>query len=317
MGLLAALPDRSEPQMIPGMDVYLNGRFVDYEQARVVHDDAGLQHAVGLFETMAAFHGRVFRLEAHLDRLSASARELGLTARLDADKLRRAVLQTLTHNRVERARLRLTVTAGRINLLRSDSTEPAEPTVFAVASEPTQYDRRYFEQGITVLVAPPVANPMDPLAGHKTLAYWWRLRLLRQAASAQAGEVIVLNITNHLASGAISNLCLVKDGTLLTPYARGEEVDGALAAPVLPGITRSVVLSLAEARKIPVEKRMLTIEDLLGADEVFLTNSGWQILPVTRVEKSLVAGGNVGPVTQQLRSALLELIEHETGGDDE
>ena len=293
------------------MDVYLDGQMVDYHEARVGHDDAGFQHAVGLFETMNAQNGRVFRAEAHLQRLAESAKELGLERHLDTDKLRRAVQQTLSHNRLSSARVRLTITGGQISLLRPDH-QSHTPTSLVVATEPIQYDPAYFEQGITVQIGPAMANPFDPLAGHKTVAYWSRLRLLRQAAMVDAGEAIVLNVTNHLASGAISNLFLVKDSALWTPYARGEEVRGALAAPVRAGITRAAILELADDHNLTVTKKMLSLEDLFNADEVFLTNSSWQILPVTRVEKQAIQNGKVGPITRSMRTALLDLIDRET-----
>jgi len=170
-----------------------------------------------------------------------------------------------------------------------------------------------FTAGITALIAPPLANPLDPTAGHKTLNYWPRLRTLRQAATAGAGEAIWLNLTNHLAGGAVSNIFLVKAGRLLTPYARGEETQGALPAPVLPGITRAAIIELAAQHGLEVERRMLSVEDLLDADEVFLTNSGWGVLPVSKVEKKQIGGGAAGEITTKLRAGLLELIDRETG----
>jgi branched-subunit amino acid aminotransferase/4-amino-4-deoxychorismate lyase len=165
-----------------------------------------------------------------------------------------------------------------------------------------------------VLVAPPAANPFDQLAGHKTLAYWSRLRTLRQAAAAGAGEAIWLNITNHLASGAISNIFIVKNGKLLTPIARGEEVAEALPAPVLPGVIRAAVIELAEAAGITCEKRMISVPEMLDADEVFLTNSSWLVLPVTKVEQRSIGDGQVGPMTKKLRLAVVTQIVKETGG---
>ena len=296
------------------MDVYLNGRMIPYREARMAHDDASIQHAVGLFETMAARHGRVFRLEAHLDRLGRSAAELSLTGGLDLDRLAGAVEQTLTHNSLDRARVRLTLTPGSVSLLRADAAP--EPTVLVVATDPVEYDPAYFDTGVTVIVGGQLANPFDPTAGHKTIAYWSRLSLLRRAASMRAGEAIVLTISNHLAGGAVSNVFLVKDGRLMTPIARGEEKPGAVPAPVLPGITRAAIFELAAAERIGVERRMLAIDDLLDADEVFLTNSGWQVLPVTNVEKKMIADGKVGPVTAKLRQALLDLIDRETARTD-
>ncbi len=305
------------------MDVYLNGAMLPEAEAQVHVQDAGIQHGVGLFETIAVRNGRAFRPALHVQRLIHSARELGLGRPVDAEHLLDAIRTTIAHNAVREARLRLTVTGGQISLLSrndeagdDDGTPPVEPTVFAVATPPTVYDSRYFEQGIMVTVAPQAVNGFDPVSGHKTLAYWSRLLRLRQAAQAGAGEVIHLSNTNHLASGAISNLLLVKDGALLTPWARGEEEQGALPAAVLPGITRQTVIEIAERKKIPVHRRTMSIDDLLEADEVMLTNASWHILPVTRVEKKTIADGRVGPMTTMLREALLELIAHETTTDE-
>ena len=297
------------------MDVYLNGQMIPEAEAKISFDDAGFQHAVGLFETLHARHGNAFRLDPHLDRLIGSAQQLGLARELPKDQLATAVQTALTHNKLDWARVRLTVSPGPLSQTGSTEQPAPEPTILVHPQPPTVYDPAYFESGITVLIAPPGANPFDQLAGHKTLSYWGRLRTLRQAAAAGAGEAIWLNVSNHLASGAVSNVFLVRDEILYTPIARGEEEDSALPAPVLPGITRAAVIELAQSMGMPTHKQMLTVDDLLGADEVFLTNSGWHLLPVTRIEKESVGDGNVGPVSQKLRGALLELIEQETGGE--
>ena len=296
------------------MDIHVNGRMLPPADAKIGVEDAGFQHAVGLFETMTVHHGRPFRLDAHLARIDGSARELGLARQLDASRLADAVTQTIAHNKLDTARLRLTVTAGAISLLRDTPQTPPEPTVVVVAQPLTTYDPRYFEEGITIVIAPPGANPFDQLAGHKTLSYWGRLRTLRQAAAAGAGEAIWLNVSNHLASGAVSNVFLVKGGTLFTPIARGEEVEGSLPAPVLPGVTRATVIEAAEKLGMTVRRRMLSVKELLDADEVFLTNSGWRVLPVSRVEKKAIGTGKAGEITKRLRSAVLERIERETTG---
>jgi len=308
-------PEPTTPDA-PTFHVYLNGRMLPPEEATVSLSDAGLTHAVGLFETMACRSGNIFRLAEHLQRLANSAKSLGLVRTLDPEPLAQAVNQTISHNRLHDARVRLTLTAGALNMLAGgEQAAPPRPTLAIVPTPPTQYDPGYFESGVKVLVAPPALSPFDPMAGHKTLSYWGRLRTLRQAATAGAGEAIWMTAANHIAGGAISNIFLVKDGTLLTPFARGEESEGALPAPVLPGITRAAVIQMAENAGLPVKKRMLTIDDLLGADEVFLTNSSWHILPVTSVEKSAVGEGKVGQVTNQLRTALLSTIERETSGN--
>jgi branched-subunit amino acid aminotransferase/4-amino-4-deoxychorismate lyase len=299
------------------MKIYLNGQIVPAEQAQVSVEDAGLQHAVGLFETMSAHHGRAFRLDAHLARLKRSAAELGLAAEMDTAPLADAVDQTLRANELREARVRLTVTAGTLSMLRQEDgpAMKVRQTVAVVPSPPTVFDPAYFERGVTVAVYGQAANPFDVTAGHKTLAYWPRLRSLRQAAALGCSETIWLNVTNHLASGAVSNVFLVKDGRLLTPIAHGEEQDEALPAPVLPGTTRGLVIELAQRLGIDVQRRMLSVEELLNADEVFLTSANWRVLPVSAVEKKTIGAGQPGPVTAQLRQAVLDTIESETAGE--
>ncbi|NBC10759.1 MAG: hypothetical protein GVY24_03370 [Planctomycetes bacterium] len=302
------------------MKAYVNGEFVDLDKATLSIHDAGVQHAVGLFETMQAFNGRVFRLEAHVDRLIQSARELGMTRSLRHDPLCECVEATLKENDMTEARLRLTVTGGDLSLLGAARSggraRPHTPTVLCVAGPPTEYPPGFFADGVTVTIADGRANPFDPGAGHKTLNYWPRLRALADAAAHGAGEALWLSVSNHLAGGSVSNALLVKDGVLLSPYARGEEASGALPAPVLPGITRSCVLELAESMDNPVHRRMITIEDVLGADELMLTNSSWQILPVVAVEKSTIGDGKPGELTAKLRHALLKRIEAKTMAGD-
>lgn len=299
------------------MEIYLNGTFHAPENAKIHLEDAGFQHAVGLFETFQAYHGQVFRLDDHLRRLADSAAQLGLAADLNPLPLADAVEQTIKHNQIDRARIRLTLTAGTLAMLKADDESggvqaQARQTIAIVPQPPTTYDPAYFEQGVTVVVHGPAANPFDETAGHKTLNYWPRLRALRRAATVGAAEAIWLNVSNHLASGCVSNILLIKDGTLLTPFAKGEEVQGALPAPVLPGITRAALIELAKDQGIEVKRKMLSIDDLLGADEVMLTNSGWGVLPVTKVEQREIGSGKVGELTRQLRQQLEALIESET-----
>jgi len=299
------------------MHVWLNGEFVERDEARVSVFDAGLQHAVGLFETMTSHGGRIFRAEAHLQRLLESARELLLTDRLRLRPLAEALHLVLQRNELAEARVRLTVTGGDLNYLQSLGRGSVDPTLLIVAQPPTAYPESFFTDGVRVTIADGRDNPFDPGAGHKTLTYWPRIRALQDAASRGAGESLWFSVSNHLSGGSVSNAMLVKDGVLLTPIARGEEEQGAIPSPVLPGVTRAAVLELAEKEGLEVSRRMLTIDDVLAADEMFLTNSSWGILPVTAVERKPIAGGEVGPATRRLRQSLLELIERETVGDGE
>ncbi len=263
---------------------------------------------------MRSYNGRVFRLEAHIDRLVTSASQLGLTTQLRPDPLAEAVEHTLKKNDLPDARIRLTVTGGDLAMLaaaRSGKKTEVRPSIVIQVTEPAVYPEEQFTHGVTAVIADPKANPFDPTASHKTLNYWTRLQSLMQAASAKAGEALWFTVTNHLCGGAVSNALLVKGGQLFTPIARGEEESGALPSPVLPGITRAAVLEAAAELNIPVTRRMLTINDVLEADELLLTNSSWLVLPVVKVEAKEIGDGKVGPITQQIYEALTKRIHAE------
>jgi branched-chain amino acid aminotransferase len=294
------------------MLVWLNGQFHDRDDATVSVFDAGFQHGVGLFETMLARNGRIFRAEAHVQRLIESARELLLTDKLRVRSLLEALALVVARNELREARVRLTVTGGDLNFLQSRGEGRVDPTILIVAQPPTAYPDSFFTQGVTATIADERENPFASGAGHKTINYWPRIRALQQAAARGAGESLWLTVTNHLASGCVSNLFLVRDDQLLTPFARGEEEQGSLPAPVLPGVTRAAIIEIAERIGLEVARTMLTIEDLLRADEVFLTNSSWGVLPVTAIERKPIGDGGVGDTTISLREQWLKLVELET-----
>ncbi|MEM9064984.1 MAG: aminotransferase class IV [Planctomycetota bacterium] len=313
--------------------VFLDGAFLPRSDARVSAFDAGFQHAVGLFETMLAVPGpdgsggpEIVRLEWHTERLRQSAMELGLADSLETRALGEAAVETVRQSGLcdhgSHARVRLSVTGGDLNLLQSQGQSQHRPTVLIQAQPATTYPDEMFEKGVRVAIAQSRANPFNPTEGHKTPNYWWRLRELQAAAAVGAAEALVFQISNHLAGGCVSNCFVVKDGTVITPIARGEEVEVARAAgdtnaepkavlpsPVLPGVTRRWVLECCEDEKVPVERRMVTIDDVLDADEVFLTNSSWGVLPVVGVGESQIGGGKAGERAWSIREAWLSSLE--------
>ena len=307
------------------MDVWLNGQFISADDATLSIFDAGFQHGIGLFETMAAANGRVFRAEHHVKRLIESAKQLRLSERLQVDPLVEAIQLAVTHNKVDRARVRLTVTGGNLNMLQSTGSSPHDPTILVVVQPPTEYPDTFFEKGVAVTVANGRLSPWTIGAGHKTLDYWSNIHALQEAAAVRAGEALWLTPDAHIACGSVSNVFLVKDDALLTPPARTEMHSGE-PSPVLPGVTRAAVLELASGRQI--ERRPVSVDELLAADEVFMTNSSWQILPATSLllrartgegddsdvalQVHTIGDGGVGPNTSDLRTALLALIEQET-----
>jgi len=183
--------------------------------------------------------------------------------------------------------------------------------VLIVAQPATAYPEAMLERGGGAMIAEPRLNPLDAFEGHKTINYWRRLRELQRAAANGMDEAIFLQVTNHVGGGAVSNLFIVRAGALATPIARGEEdpSPAALRSPVLPGVTRGAVIDFADAMGVGCDKRMLAIDDVLDADEAFLTNSGWGVLPLVRVEGKAIGDGTPGEVTRSLREKWAEAVE--------
>ena len=289
------------------MKAFINGQFVDAAEAKVGFFDAGFQHGIGLFETMLARDGAVLRLEEHLERLATSARELRLFDPLRVEPLAEAVHMCLEQNGMRDARIRITLTAGDMGKpfggANAAGERPAspQPTVAIHAQPPTRYPAELFANGVAVSIAEGRANPHDPFAAHKTLQYWPRIAALQRAGESGCAEALWFTVGNQLASGSVSSVFLVKDGRIRVPFARGE----APSSAVLPGCTRAAVLLWAEGTGIAVERADLGIEDVLAADEIFLTNSSWGVMPVVRVERHQVGAGAPGPVARAMREKWL------------
>jgi len=282
--------------------VHLDGRLVEEADARVPVSDRGLLYGDGVFETMRACGGRIFRLEAHLERLERSALLAefeGLPARGVLASDLQALLQA---NGLREARLRLTLTRGAGR--PGDYVQAAgPPTRIATAAPFSGLDPRLHEEGVALLVSRRQAVPAEVLdAAIKTTSRLASVLARREAARAGAFEAALLDAAGNLTEGTTSNLFLVRDGRLLTPA-----IDGR----ALPGVTRAVVLEAAREAGIGADERPLPAALLGEADEVFLTNTSWEVLPVTRVDGRPAGRGRPGPVSLTLLAGYRERVRRE------
>lgn len=294
---------------------WINGQFLDENEAQVAIDDAGLLHGAGLFTTMRARGGGVERLDAHLRRLRASCDALFVPLKVDDAALTEAANALLEKNELSDARMRLTVTRG------STTRDPLHgevfnATTFITAAPLVDYPAQLYERGLTVVLeSDNKLNPYDMQAGHKTLDYFGRFAALRSATKRSAGEALWFNVHNFLQSGSISNVFITEEqdgrAVLLTPPTNEDLQDEAVRrscpypkSNVLPGVTRAAVVEQAKAENIPVQRLPIDINRLLGAREVFLTNSIMGVMPVTRIEQSTVGDGQPGELTRWATGAL-------------
>lgn len=279
--------------------VFLNNSIVDSAQAMISHSDAGFLYGAGLFETMRAANGVVFALEDHLDRLFNSAGKLSIKLAGDKKFFTDAIYQVLKANDLKEARLRLTATSGTVN-----ADDEAVPTLLVTAAKFEPYPNDYYQKGVLAVLSPYRQNYTDALAGHKTTNYFSRLLALSQARQKHAAEALWFTVEGLLAEGSVSNVFVVKDSVVYTPM---------LEIGVLPGIARKHVCALAMKNSIKLEKKDLTIKELLAADEVFITNVIMQVMPVIKVEAHDVKDAKPGAITKKLMALYKEHFEKEVG----
>jgi len=280
--------------------VFLNDKLVDIDKATISVSDSGFLYGAGLFETMRSHNGVVFALTDHLDRLFTCADVLSINNPYEQEYIAEAINKVLRANKLTDARLRLTLTNGPM----SESEEQRKSTLLITATKFQSYPPEYYKKGVLVVLCPFKQNPIDPASGRKTTSYFSRMIALNLAHQKRAAEAIWFTLDNRLAEGCISNVFLVKDSVLYTP---------PINTPVLPGVARKAVCLLAKQNSIELIEKDLTIDDLLGADEIFLTNVIMQVMPITKVEKHTVGDGRVGDVTKKLQTCFDQLVKSECG----
>jgi branched-chain amino acid aminotransferase len=289
-----------------GETIYLNGQLVPRARARLSPFDHGFLYGYGLFETMRAYSGHIFRLERHLTRLRQAARILGLTHDIlrEADgegSLEVACANTLQANGLKDARLRLTLSAGEGDMTPDPST-CSQPTIIVTAGSLISSHPQKYESGYAAILSSLRRNTQSPLSRMKSTCYVESILARTEARAAGCDEAIMLNEQGYLAEGSTTNLFLVRGGDLITP---------SLESGVLPGITREAVLELARSANIVVMERQVGPDELLWADEAFLTNSILELMPLTRLEGKPIGTGKPSPLTRELMAAYGELVTEE------
>jgi branched-chain amino acid aminotransferase len=277
--------------------IFLNDKIIDDAKAHISVNDSGFLYGMGLFETMRCTGGKVFALDDHLDRLFNSAKELAINNPYEKEYIKDAIRQTLEANNLADARLRLTLTNGP---MAQGGETKATLLITATRFEP--YPDEYYQKGVGVVLTDFRQNTQDTIVKHKTTNYFSRLLALNIAHQKKAAEALWFTTDGRLAEGCVSNVFLVKDSVLYTP---------TLDTPVLPGIMRKTVGEIAKSQSIQLVEKDLTIQELLAADEVFLTNVIMLILPVVAVEAHTVGDGKVGPTTKRLTESVKEVISKE------
>lgn len=284
------------------MQIYIDGEWYPREAAKVSVFDHGLLYGDGVFEGIRVYNRRIFRHEAHLDRLYASAQALALAIPLPRDEMRAAVEETVRRNQREDVYIRLVVTRG-VGELGIDPLSCPKASVIIIVNDVRVYPRELYAAGIKVMTSATRQvshEAVDPRI--KSLNYLKNILAKIDAQQAGAHEAIMLNQEGFIAECSADNLFVVRGGQLLTPSPQ----DGALG-----GITRGVILELAAEARIPAAEARLTRYDLYTADEAFVTGTGAELMPVAVADGRPLADGQPGPITKRLTEAFHALVRNE------
>lgn len=283
------------------MLIYIDGKFLARDAAKVSVFDHGLLYGDGVFEGIRIYSRRIFRLDAHLDRLYGSAKALALEVPLAKAEMAEVVRETVRRNRKVDGYIRLMVTRGEGDLGVDPTTCP-RPTVIVIVTDIRLYPAELYEAGVKVLTSATRQvshEAIDPRV--KSLNYLKNVLAKIDAQRAGVHEAIMLNAEGFIAECTADNLFLVRRGALLTPAPQ----DGALE-----GITRGAVIELARAEAIPTAEARLTRFDLYTADEAFMTGTGAEVVPIAEADGRPIGTGS-RPVTPRLRKAFQELARTE------
>jgi branched-chain amino acid aminotransferase group I len=284
--------------------IYLNGQLIPRSEAKLSPFDHGFLYGYGLFETMRAYDGHIFRLDSHLTRLRLSAESIGLTdSILISDEgmhsLKVACMATLEANKLKNARIRLTLSAGEGDMTPDPST-CSNPTVLITAQSLIPLPLEQYESGFKAAVSSLRRNSQSPLSRLKSICYMENILARRAAKAAGCDEAIFLNEQGYLVEGSTTNVFLVRHGELITP---------CFESGVLPGITREAVLEIARTLNIKATERWVDLNELVGAQEAFVTNSILELMPLVSVEGRPIGSGKPGKLTRDLLFAYRKLVE--------
>ncbi|SDU24303.1 branched chain amino acid aminotransferase apoenzyme [Verrucomicrobium sp. GAS474] len=280
------------------MKIFIDGAFYDQADAKISVFDHGLLYGDGVFEGIRVYNGRVFLMEEHLDRLADSAKAILLKLPLSLAEIREATLETCRQNNLRDGYIRLVVTRGVGNLGLSPDKCP-KATIFIIADTIQLYPEKFYEEGLRVVTVPSQRIPPAALSpAVKSLNYLNNIMAKIECQQAGAQEAIMLNHEGYVAECSGDNVFVVKKGVITTP---------PIWAGALGGLTRSCVITLAKQAGRDLRESMLTRYDLFVADEIFLTGTAAEVVPVVDVDGRSIGNGKPGPVSGDLTRRFREL----------
>jgi branched-chain amino acid aminotransferase len=282
------------------MLIYMNGKMVKKDDARVSVFDHGLLYGDGVFEGIRSYNGLVFKLKEHIDRLYASAQAISLEIGMTRAQMQKAIVDTLKANKLKDAYIRAVVTRG-VGDLGLDPRNCPKPTVFIITDKIRLYPEEMYRKGLKIVTVPTRRNIPEAVNPQiKSLNYLNNILGKIEAIQAGVTEAVMLDQGGFVTECTGDNIFMIKGKTLVTP---------PVSAGILSGITRAAVLELADKVGLKTDQRMITRFDLYNADELFLTGTAAEIIPVVEMDGRRINGGTVGALTLKLIAVFRQLTK--------
>ena len=276
------------------LKIWLDGKLVDQSDAKISVYDHGLLYGDGVFEGIRVYNGRIFRADAHLRRLYDSAKAIRLEIPLSPEEFLNAIQQTIKANNFTDCYIRAVVTRG-IGLLGIDPYNCKNPSVFIITDSIQIYPKEFYDKGIALITSSIIRNHPQALSPRiKSLNYLNNILARIESHDAGATEAVMINHLGTVAECTADNIFIVRDGKVLTPTS----TDG-----ILEGVTRQAIIDLCGQMNIPCFERSIQRHDLYTADEVFVTGTGAEVAPVSKIDGRAIGNGQPGPMTKKLMAA--------------
>lgn len=277
-----------------GRKIFLDGNLVNREDAKISVFDHGLLYGDGVFEGIRSYNGCVFKLKEHIDRLFESAHTIMLTIPMTKEQVEEAIIDTLKENKLMDAYIRVVVTRG-VGDLGLDPRKCKKATFFVITDTIVLYPEEFYRNGLSVITVPTMRNLPETLnPAIKSLNYLNNIMAKIECTTAGCVEAIMLNKDGYVLECTGDNIFIVKNDVLLTPPT----YIGALE-----GITRNAIMDIAKECGIECHERIMTRHNLFNADEMFLTGTAAEVIPVVGVDRRQIGNGKPGKMTLKLLDA--------------
>jgi branched-chain amino acid aminotransferase len=283
------------------MIIYIDGKYLPDDQAKISVFDHGFLYGDGVFEGIRAYNGKIFRLKEHLDRLYDSAKTIDLRPPFGKEEMTEVICEVLRTNGLTNAYIRPIISRG-VGDLGLDPRKCPKPSVIVIATSWGAMYGDLYNKGLRAVTVSVRRNPADALPPNvKSLNYLNNILAKIEANYKGGDEAIFFDTNGYISEGSGDNLYVVKNGEIITPPTLNN----------LRGITRMVLLELANSLGITVKEQNIGYFDLYTADEMICTGTAAEVAPITWVDGRTIGTGKPGPVTRQLMAAFKTVTETE------